>query len=91
MTMPSLMGIPRVLLWIESSNSYGRRILYGIGRRIHESRPWSLFFKLHGQEDQLPAWVTRWRGEGILARTEHRCHDAATSPLGNTDGGTARA
>ena len=69
MTMPSLMGIPRVLLWIESSNSYGRRILYGIGRRVRESGPWSLFLKLHGQEDRLPAWVTRWRGEGIIART----------------------
>ena len=69
MTMPSLIGIPRVLLWIESSNSYGRRILYGIGRRVRESGPWSLFFKLHGQEERLPVWVTRWRGEGILART----------------------
>jgi LacI family transcriptional regulator len=80
--MPAYTGIPRVLLWIESSNSYGRRILEGIGRRVRESGPWSLYLKLRGQEEHLPPWVTRWQGEGILARTTSRAMTQRLRGLG---------
>jgi LacI family transcriptional regulator len=70
--MPSLTGIPRVLLLIESSDGYGRRILEGIGRFVRECGPWSLFVAARGLEDGLPPWVARWQGEGILTRTTTR-------------------
>ena len=70
--MPTLTGIPRVLLLIESSDGYGRRILEGMGRFVRESGPWSLFVAARGLEERLPPWVAHWQGEGILARTTTR-------------------
>ena len=43
--MPTLTGIPRVLLLIETSRHYGRRILEGIGRYVREQGPWSLVLR----------------------------------------------
>ena len=43
--MATLTGIPRVLLLIETSDGYGRRILEGIGRYVRERGPWSLYFE----------------------------------------------
>ena len=63
------MEIPRVLLIIETSRGYGRRLLEGIGRYVREHGPWSLFCEARGLHDRLPSWVRGWRGEGIVART----------------------
>ena len=70
--MPSLSGVPRVLLLIETSHNWGRRILEGIGQFVRESGPWSLFIASRGLGDRLPSWFGRWQGEGILARTTTR-------------------
>jgi len=67
--MPTLTGIPRVLLLIETSDNYGRRILEGIGCYVREHGPWSLYCEARSLEAQLPPWVGQWRGEGILARS----------------------
>ena len=69
LAMPSFKGMPRVLLLVETSDSYGRRILEGAGRYVREHGPWSLFFEPRGVDDRLRPWIARWRGEGILART----------------------
>ena len=71
-SMSKLKQTPRVLLLIESSDGYGRRIIEGVGRFVRESGPWSLFVAARGLEDRLPPWVARWQGEGILARTTTR-------------------
>ena len=80
--MPAYTGIPRVLLWIESSNSYGRRNPRRHRPPRRESGPWSLYLKLRGQEEHLPPWVTRWQGEGILARTTSRAMTQRLRGLG---------
>ncbi len=66
--MPAL----RVTLLVETSREYGRGLLRGITRYQQEHGPWSLYFKPHGLDDPPPPWLTRWRGDGILARIDNR-------------------
>ena len=51
--------IPRVLLLVETSSAYGRRILAGAGRWVREHGPWRLYFQTRGLENRLPPWVSR--------------------------------
>lgn len=67
--MPVASHLPRVLLFVETSAGYGRKILEGIGRYVREHGPWSVFFEERGLEDPPPAWLSRWRGDGIISRT----------------------
>ena len=67
--MASLSGVPRVLLLVETSDGYGRRILEGVGRYVREHGPWSLYFETRGLDDRLGQAAIHWRGDGILART----------------------
>jgi len=69
-------GVPRpataakhVALLIETSRSYGRDILCGIRRWMHEHEPWSLFLELRALDSTVPRWLKGWQGDGIIART----------------------
>lgn len=64
--------LPRVVLLVETSSLYGRRILEGIGRYVREHGPWSLFFEQRGPEDPPPRWLENWQGDGIISRTATR-------------------
>ena len=68
--MPSSRKIPRVAVWIETSRGYARGLIRGVADYVREHGPWSIYFTPHGQHDPLPAWLRRWRGDGILARIE---------------------
>jgi LacI family transcriptional regulator len=70
--MPPFANIPRVAVWIETSRGYGRGLIRGVAQYVRQHGPWSIYFTPHGQEDPLPNWLRRWRGDGILARIEHR-------------------
>ncbi len=61
--------LPRILVLVETSSGFGRRILEGIGRYVSEHGPWSLYFEPRSLDDPLSPWIVRWRGQGILART----------------------
>ncbi len=63
---------PAVALLIETSNSYARGILMGIVAYIREHRPWSIYLPEQGRGDAAPAWLRRWRGDGIIARIENQ-------------------
>src|SRR5262245_8571744 len=63
---------PHVALLIETSRAYGRGILGGVIRYLHEHGPWSLYFQPHGLEAPPPSWLKGWRGHGILARINTR-------------------
>jgi len=63
---------PRVALLIESSRAYGRGLLQGIARYIRTHGPWSVSFQERRASDPPPAWLTQWRGDGIIARVEDR-------------------
>ena len=63
---------PHVALLIETSLAYGRGLLRGVARYIHERGPWSVFFCPQGLDATPPAWLGKWRGQGILARIDNR-------------------
>ena len=63
---------PRVALLIESSRTYGRGVLRGIGRYAHIRGPWSLFSPERDLDSGIPDWLKSWKGDGIIARIEDR-------------------
>ncbi len=64
-------SLPRVALLIESSRTYGRGILRGIARYAHANGPWSVFLQERELHSGIPPWLTRWNGDGIIARIEN--------------------
>lgn len=60
---------PRVLVLVETSTEYGRRMLEGIGRYALEHGPWSIYLEERGRYQRLPQWVRDWRGDGIIVRS----------------------
>jgi LacI family transcriptional regulator len=59
-----------VALLVETSNAYARGVLAGIVTYVRGHEPWSLFLPELGRGDTPPAWLARWRGDGIIARIE---------------------
>ncbi|HEX6963025.1 MAG TPA: XylR family transcriptional regulator [Lacipirellula sp.] len=59
---------PRVALDIETSLVYGRRILDGISHYLRASRPWSIYLEQHELSTDLPGFLRRWNGDGIITR-----------------------
>lgn len=64
--------IPRVALLIESSRTYGRGVLRGIARFAHVHGPWSFFTVERDLHGGVPSMLTKWKGDGIIARIENR-------------------
>ncbi len=60
---------PHVLLMIETTTSFGRGVLEGIGRYLVEHPPWSVQLDLRELQTTAPAWLDRWEGDGIITRT----------------------
>jgi LacI family transcriptional regulator len=58
----------RVALIIETSLVYGRRVLHGIANYVHAHQPWSIFLDQREDQSPVPAWLERWRGDGIICR-----------------------
>jgi len=61
---------PRVALLVESSRAYGRGTLAGVAKYIRQHGHWSIFFQEHSFYD-IPTWLAKWRGEGIIARLDN--------------------
>lgn len=59
-----------VALLIETSGSYGRGLLRGVAKYNRMHGGWSTYFHPHGLGDPPPAWLTNWKGDGILARVD---------------------
>lgn len=62
---------PKVALLIETSNAYARGLLQGIVGYLREHRRWSLHLSEHNRGDRAPAWISEWKGDGIIARVEN--------------------
>jgi LacI family transcriptional regulator len=71
-----------VALLVETSRSYGRDLLRGVNRWIHEHGPWSVFLELRGLDSAVPRWLATWRGDGIIARTGSAAMDKAIAATG---------
>jgi len=64
---------PRVVLLVETSNSYCRELLRGIYAYIQENGPWSTYLTEQARGDPAPKWVLdNLQGDGIIARIENR-------------------
>jgi LacI family transcriptional regulator len=61
---------PAVALLIETSNAYARELLRGIRNYVREQGPWSIYLGEHRRGEPVPAWLSKWRGDGVIARIE---------------------
>lgn len=59
---------PRVALVIETSTSFGRKLLCGIAAYVRENGPWSVYFGERTAHDPVPHWLKSWAGDGIISR-----------------------
>ncbi len=59
---------PQVALIIETSVSYGRRLLTGIARYLRSHHRWSVFLEQHELGSPPPSWLASSRWDGILCR-----------------------
>lgn len=61
---------PKVAIIVDTSTSWGRRIITGINNYVRKNRPWHIFIEATGQNEtfQLP---DAWQGDGIIARVSN--------------------
>src|SRR5438552_8431763 len=59
-----------VALIIETSNAYARGLLAGIMAFVRQHKPWSIYLPELGRGDTPPQWLSKWKGDGIIARIE---------------------
>jgi LacI family transcriptional regulator len=57
-----------VALIVETSTAFGRAILDGISQYIREHGPWTVYIEQRSLQDEVPPWIERWNGDGIIAR-----------------------
>jgi LacI family transcriptional regulator len=61
----------KVALLIETSNRYGRDLLYGVRDWVQKSgEKWSIRFTEQARRAPLPGWLADWKGNGIIARVD---------------------
>ncbi|XHR27158.1 MAG: substrate-binding domain-containing protein [Chthoniobacteraceae bacterium] len=58
---------PRVAILVETSTTWGRRIIKGISSYIGKHEPWQLYVEARGMEERLHV-PNGWHGEGVIAR-----------------------
>jgi LacI family transcriptional regulator len=57
-----------VVLLVDTSRSYGREIVRGVGRYQRERGDWAITYKPHGLGEPTPPWLREARPDGVLAR-----------------------
>ncbi len=60
----------KVALLIETSNRYGRDLLYGVRDWCGGGERWAMRFTEQARLAPLPSWLPGWRGDGIIARVD---------------------
>jgi LacI family transcriptional regulator len=60
----------RVAVLIESSRAYGRGLLLGVAKYVHERSHWQVYSHERELQSTLPRWFDRWNGDGVIARIE---------------------
>ena len=64
----SQVRLPHVALIVETSTAFGRAILEGISQYVHEHGPWTVYIEQRSLQDDMPPWIERWNGDGIISR-----------------------
>ena len=67
---PAMNQQKSVALLIETSNAYARGLLAGIVSYMHEHLPWSIFLPEQERGATPPAWLKKWKGDGLIVRIE---------------------
>jgi LacI family transcriptional regulator len=62
--------VKKVALLIETSNRYGRDLLYGVRDWTQGSERWAIRFTEQARLAPLPSWLGGWQGDGIIARVD---------------------
>lgn len=60
----------KVALLIETSNRYGRDLLYGVRDWTRQGERWAIRFTEQARLAPLPSWLRQWEGDGIIARVD---------------------
>jgi len=60
----------KVALLIETSNRYGRDLLYGVRDWTRTGERWAIRFTEQARLAPLPTWLPEWAGDGIIARVD---------------------
>ncbi len=63
--------LPQVALLVESSRAYGRGLLQGVAHYARLHGRWSIYHYERALNDPAPAWLAKWKGQGIIARLEN--------------------
>jgi LacI family transcriptional regulator len=63
---------PHVAVCVDSSTSYGRRVLRGVARYQETTEAWSLYVNARTAGTYDRDWLTRWHGDGVLLYIEDR-------------------
>ena len=64
-------GIPTISIFVETSTSWGRRIVSGIPSYAKERGPWHINLEPRGIHEE-PCLPSGWQGDGIIARVSTR-------------------
>ncbi len=59
-----------VALLVETSNAYARGLLEGVVDYIRRHEAWSIYLPEQDRGASPPGWLSRWQGDGIIARIE---------------------
>ena len=62
---------PLVALLVETSLASGRDMIAGIAQYLREHRPWALYHRPMGLSEEMPSWLRRWPGQGIIVRARN--------------------
>ncbi len=62
----------RVGWLIETSNAYARGLMHGIAAYVRQHVPWSIYLSESHRGDFSLAWLSHWKGQGLIARIENR-------------------
>lgn len=58
---------PEVVILVDTSTGWGRRLIRGVTKYAHKRGPWNLWVEPHGQEEKLRL-PKGWSGQGVIAR-----------------------
>ena len=73
----------RIALLVESSHGTGRDIVHGVAAFLREQGcDWLVDHETQRLEDGPPAWLKKWRGDGVIARLHSPRVAKAVSRLG---------
>ncbi len=73
---------PCVAIVVEPSSGFTRKVLLGVGEFILGRGPWRVTYIEIDRSGPLPAWLSSWKGDGMIVRGENPRIPQALSNFG---------